>query len=484
MAIAPSDAALELLARAAACEHLLGFTRYTFPTFQYNWHHGILFDTLDAFVSRDIRRLMVFAPPRSTKSESVSRRLPAYILGKNPDAGVIACSHTATLAESMNRDVQRIIDERGYANIFPDTKLFGANVRTTAHGNWLRNSDEFEIVERRGRYLGKGVGGGIAGRGFDYGIIDDPIKNRKEADSKVFRQMVWNWYTNDFLTRQDGADSCILLTVTRWHDDDLAGRLLKLEKTDPWADKWHVLRFPAIADGDQMDVDPRQYGEALWPDKFPAEFYLKQKAADPRGYEALYQQRPRAPDGTMFKRHWFEPDNIVGAVPVEARRVRYWDAASTQDGGDFTSGVLIAEVNGVYFVEDVVRGQWRGDERNKVIKQVAHQDAERYQNSVKVWREEEPGSSGKDVSDAFIKMLAGHPVKVERVTGDKAVRAQPFADQCEPGNVKLLRASWNSVYLEELASFPTGANDDMVDASSGAFGKLARNNEGLVLAFM
>jgi len=184
---------------------------------------------------------MVFMPPRHGKSELVSRRFPAFALGRDPNTRIIACSYGATLAARLNRDIQRIIDTPGYLSLFPSTRLYGENVRTRAQGTYLRNSDIFEIVGHAGFCASAGVGGAITGMGFDIGIIDDPIKNQEEAESITYRNMVWEWYGSTFYTRAE-KDAIILLTMTRWHQDDLAGRLLN----DAGGDKWTVLSFPAL----------------------------------------------------------------------------------------------------------------------------------------------------------------------------------------------------------------------------------------------
>lgn len=173
----------------------------------------------------------------------------------------------------------------------------------------------------------------------------------------------------------------------------------------------------------------------------------------------------------MFKRQWFP---IVDAVPREAQRVRYWDKAATAGGGDFSAGVLMARSEGVFFVEDVKRGQWSSGERNRIMLQTAQMDRERYAGEVVTWIEQEGGSGGKESAEASIRLLAGFAVNVEHPTGSKEVRAMPYAAQCEAGNVKIVRGAWNEQYLDELCGFPFGVNDDMVDGSSGAFSKLAR----------
>src|SRR6478609_7190335 len=218
--------AIRQKARATlARRRFLDFQTYVNPRYEVNWHHALLAERLDAFVKGECRRLMVFMPPRHGKSESCSRNLPAYILGCNPDAHIIACSYGSDLASTLNRDVQSIIDSPAYKELFPDTTLYGANVRTVSGNTYLRNSDVFEVVNHKGKYLSAGVGGAITGQGFHYGIIDDPIKNQEEADSVTYREKLWRWYSSTFSTRQE-KNACILLIVTRWHEDDLAGRLL------------------------------------------------------------------------------------------------------------------------------------------------------------------------------------------------------------------------------------------------------------------
>jgi predicted phage terminase large subunit-like protein len=466
--VSPQLAAAELLRRRQARRNLLDFTKYTMPTFEESWHHGVMCEYLDAFTRLDITRLIISLPPRHTKSELVSRRLPALILGQDPDAPIIAASYGADLARRMNRDVQRIMDDAPYRRLFPNTKLSGVNVRAAIPGSWLRNSDMFEVVEYNGYYRGAGVGGAITGMGMKYGIIDDPIKNRQDANSPTIRDSIWSWYTSTFRTRLAPGGG-ILVTTTRWHEDDLVGRLLELAESDPKADQWVMLTLPAIAEESVADYDQRQPGDALWSARFDlAELSKTRVSLGTYDWNSLYQQRPSPPEGGMFKRQWFE---IVGAAPRQAQRVRYWDKAGSSGKGDYTCGLLMAkDALGQFYVEDVVRGQWSSLERETIIKQTADLDAGR--GHMTIWQEQEPGSGGLESAQATTRNLAGHVVLSERVTGDKATRAMPYAAQCEAKNVKLVKGEWNAAYLEELAGFPYGTHDDQVDASSGAFNKL------------
>lgn len=455
----------ELARRERACQSLLAFTQYTKPEFETNWHHEVLCAKLDQLVEGGIRRLMVFMPPRHGKSELVSRRFPAYILGKLPDTSIIGCSYGADLASMMNRDVQRIIDSPLYENLFPETKLFGKNIRTVSQGSYLRNSDIFEVVNHSGVYRSAGIGGGITGMGFQFGIIDDPIKDPKEAESEVFRESVWEWYTGAFWNRQ-AKDARILLTTTRWHEDDLAGRLLSLAKLDPKADQWEVLKLPGICEDESLPHERRKLGEALWPSRFDVNYFAAAKANNARQFEAMVQQNPTAREGNMFKVGKLE---FTDAAPVDAKRCRYWDKGATSGAGDFTAGVKVArDTKGVIYIEDVKRGQWATDERDTEIKLTAELDG----RSCEIGSEQEPGSSGKDAALAFVRLLAGYNVKTAPASGSKEVRADPFSSQVNAGNVKIVRGRWNAAFVEELRQFPQGKHDDQVDAASGAFNAL------------
>lgn len=462
---------LDEIDRELARRRLLNFTTYTMPGYSVNWHHELVCSYLDRFAVGDIKRLMIFQPPRTGKSELVSRRLPAFMMGRNPDLTIIAASYGADLARRMNRDVQRIIDSKPYRDIFPATTLSGKNIRADAQGTWLRNSDMFEVVGRAGYYMGTGVGGAVTGMGCHVAIIDDPVKNRKEANSPTYQKSVFDWYTSTLYTRLT-PDGQVLLTVTRWHEMDLAGRLLALANSDSEADQWTVITLPAIAEEPVAPYDCRQPGEALWSERWGVDKMRKvQKTIGSYDWAALYQQRPAPREGGMFKRDWFE---IVGAAPKAAKRVRYWDkAGSTSKGSDYTAGVLLAkDSDGVFYVEDVVWGQFSALERNRVIKQTAARDAALY-GMIPTWLEQEPGSGGKESAENSVRDLAGYNVHTETVSGDKETRATPFSAQCEARNVKLVAGLWNGGYLDELTGFPNAAHDDRVDGSSGSFNKLA-----------
>ena len=287
-----SEAANEIVRRRKARAGLLDFTTYTKPNYQTGWFHSLLCRYLDAFARGEIENLMVCVPPQHGKSELISRRLPAWLLGRDPDLRVIACSYGSSLASDMNRDVQRIIGDGPYSRLFPKTTLSEGNVRTVS-GSALRNSETFEVVGRQGFYRAAGVGGPITGKPMDVGIIDDPFKNREEADSPTVRESVFRWYTGAFLSRAHKGTRQ-LICHTRWHPEDLVGRLLRQQEEDPNAARWTTLVLPALAEEVRHPEDPRQPGEALWPERHPVSLLLRKKAASLTDWHSIYQQRPRA----------------------------------------------------------------------------------------------------------------------------------------------------------------------------------------------
>jgi predicted phage terminase large subunit-like protein len=370
----------------------------------------------------------------------------------------------------MNRDVQRIMDGESYRRLFPGTQLFGKNVRTLASGTWMRNSDFFEVVGKRGSYRSTGVGGGITGMGADLICIDDPIKSAAEARSSTLRTGQWEWFNSDLYTRQQPGCR-ILLTLTRWHNDDIAGRLL--EQAREGGEPWTVLRLPAIAeDTPSHPDDPRSPGEALWPDRFGLEWLERaRQQLGPFGWGSLYQQNPTPREGGLFR-----PGRFIlvpcGPAGNGIERVRAWDKGYSSQG-DFTAGVLLARTpDGFWWVEDVVRGRWSPGERNEIIRQTAWDDARRYDHGVKTLIERPPGA-GTETTDALVRELAGVSVEAVNPRGSKEERAEPAAAMVEGGNVKLVMGKWNRLFLDELAAFPGGENDDQADAFATGFNWLA-----------
>lgn len=247
-------------------------------------------------------------PPQHGKSQLTTRHFPAYLLGIKPETKICVCSYSATLAQSFNRDIQRIIDDTPYHEIFPDTILNQSNVTTDAHGAYLRNSDIFETVRFRGFVKTVGVGGSLTGTPIDVGVIDDPFKDREEAMSIRIRDKVWSWYTDVFRTRLHNT-SQELVIMTRWDADDLAGRILRQEND------WEVVTFQAIKER-EIPGDPREIGQALWPEKHSLERILKIRDTSPFTFTSLYQQEPKPSREALVFPEWNEYDEEPDIEPL------------------------------------------------------------------------------------------------------------------------------------------------------------------------
>lgn len=425
---------------------------------RYRWYPFVerLAAVLERVAAGDLSRLMVFAPPRHGKSELVSRLFSAYYLYRHPERWVSVNSYSADLAYTFSRNARD-----NYVRV-------GGELKDDA-----RAVKQWETMAKGG-FWAAGVGGPITGKGFHLGIIDDPLKNAEDASSALIRDKQWDWYQSTFYTRQEPG-AAIVVIQTRWHEDDLSARILANEDEQP--EGWHIVHLEAIKsearptypDTCTVEPDPRQVGEALAPERYSVD---KLRSIEGRigfyFFGALYQQTPKPREGDMFKRARVE---IIPAFRP-ARVVRYWDKAGTKDGGAYSAGVLMGEAAGVFCVLDLVMGQWDAAERERVISQTLVADCAAYP-VVTTFVEQEPGSGGKESAEATIRRNAGYSVYADRPTGDKTLRAEPFAAQVNVGNVKLLAGSWNGRYLDILTAFPKGAVKDPVDASSGAFAKLA-----------
>ena len=448
------------------------FVAFTTPEYQFGWFNRDVCRRLDAFLAavarRESPRLMLFAPPRSGKSELVSRKFPAYALGRYSNLSILATSYGSDLSSRINRDVQRLIDDPHYSILFPETVLSGSALRPPVVGTWSRNSDIFEIVGHKGSYRSAGVGGGITGMGGDILIIDDPVKDAAQAASSVYRESVWDWYRATFYTRR-APGAGILLIATRWHLDDLPGRLLAAMENE--GEHWDVASYQAIADDDEPH---RKSGEALQPERYDLDALTATKAAiGSYTWESLYQQRPVAREGAMFKRHWFAEKIIhPERVPAGTRWVRHWDLAATaRKTAARTAGVKLGRTpSGGYVVGHVVTTQSEGNAVRELIQMQAVLDG----RNIEISLPQDPGQAGKVQARDFVAMLAGWNVHAEPETGDKMTRAAPFAAQCEAGNVQIVAGGWNDLFFDELCNFPSGAFKDQVDASSGAFGRLTQ----------
>lgn len=452
--------------RALARQEFLPFCCYTMPEYYVNWHHRVTAYYLDLWVKKKIRFLILSEPPRHGKSEQVSRRLPAYILGQNPDAKIIAASYGAELSQLMNRDIQRIIDSELYRDLFPDTELFESNIRTVAQGSYLRNSDIFEIVGHKGVYKNAGVGGPLTGMGADYAIIDDPVKDRKDAESPTIRKTTWEWYKSTLRTRLEKGGS-VLLTMTRWQEEDLAGMCIEQAKKSLKADQWHVVNLPAIAEGELDPRDPRKPGEALWPWKFPIEELIQMKATS-SSYEfgGMYQGSPSPSEGGIFKRDWWRYYKITPSV-FDAVIMSVDCAFKDLDDSSYVVVQVWGRIGANCYLLDQIRDHLNLTGTKEAVRQMHFK-----------WQQAglkliEDKANGTAVIHLLMNEIPGLvPVEPE---GGKVARARVIEYLCEARNVWLPDPElcpWVKDFVEEAAAFPNAANDDQVDGMTQALTRL------------
>ena len=466
----------EELFRREARRSMAHFVAYTNPKYQFSWHHRYIIKRLEAFARGEIKRLMVLAPPRHGKSELASRTLPAWIFGQDPTQRIIACSYSADLASDMNADVQRIMTSPAYHDLFPHSSLNTKSNITSLQPK--RNASRFDIVNNTGYYISTGVGGPITGKGADKGIIDDPVKNKEEAFSPVFREKVWQWYTSTFYTRMEGEGS-ICLIMTPWHEDDLAGRLLKQMKDDPDADQWEVVRLPAIATDPKEAYDPRKIGDALWPEKYSIKDLSRIRSIIQSHFQALYQLRPSAEEGNIIKKEWFGYYNPVEVKPTTVNF--YLDTAYTDNKQNDRTAILAWFVRDRHIYVRSSRAVWKNfPDLIKFLKTYVVENG--YTGSSKIYIE--PKASGLSVgqqlkSDTNLNIVFDKPPK-----DSKETRVRAKTSVLEAGRVLLPQdALWLPEFLAELASFPNAAHDDQVDALMGAisvsFGGNGQSMSGL-----
>ena len=421
---------LQEVRAAKAKRSLLAFTEYTNPGYVSANHHRLIAEKLEAVERGEIDRLMIFMPPRHGKSELASKRFPAWCLGRNPKRQIIAASYNSDLANDFGRNVRNIVAEPEFGQVFKGVSLAtdsaAANRMNTNHG---------------GAYVAAGVGTAVTGRGANIALIDDPFKDREEADSERRRELVWDWYRSTLYTRLMPGGAIVLIQ-TRWHEDDLAGRILAQE-----ANQWDVLELPAIND----------QGDALWPEWYPITALERIKATvGPREWSALYQQRPQPDEGTYFKREWF---TNWSRLP-DCRFYGASDYAVTDGGGDYT----VHTVWGIDAAGDIYRAaQWKGQTSSD-------EWIERKLDLIAKWKPlcwfGEGGVIQKAIEPMLRRRMRERSIhcRMEWLSSvsDKPTRARSFQAMAATGRVKFEPGA----DISEFLVFPAGKHDDEVDTAS------------------
>ncbi len=440
----------------------------------------------------------------------IARRLPPFLLGNNPELAILYATHTATLSSKINRTIQRIMTSEEYSQLFPDVALNKENVRTVAVQP-LRNSDVFEIVEHEGQFRNVGVGQAIAGEGANVLILDDFLRNTKDAESPRILDSQWEWFTGDFMTRQaPGAD--VIIIATQRSEKDIIGRCIHFAENDPNADQWEVVTFPLICDYEeaqlpQPEYDKREQGEPLWAEKFGIQYIEAQRATmGSHLFSAIAQQRPTAREGNVIKRGWYENVNYY---PVDslASKVVYWDlGASDNPEADRTSGSLkVKDNDGVIYKLWQYSGQWNPNDRNRNIKSFSAA-CDRLFKGIPIWIEGGIGLGVQGVQDLRNELLAiGLNVRLDPPRLSKYDRASSQKDSyfanSEAGRIQFYTGDalrndfslygtpegWVNEFHTETGKLQfkqtpngikfTGGHDDLLDSDVGAFNKLTKQYE-------
>ena len=449
-----AEAKAELARRAMSHKHLLSFIQRHNENYLAGWVHKDICRRLEKFsqdvVDQKSPRLMLFMPPRHGKSEIASRCFPAWHLGHAPNHEVIACSYSGSLAMGFSRKVRSMIRDPLYNKVFSNCQLDPESQSAEA---WLTTAG--------GGYTAAGVGGPITGKGAHILVIDDPVKNREEAESETTRQSIKDWYTSTAYTRLAPGGG-VLVILTRWHDDDLAGWLLGEQETG--GDTWEVIKYPAVAEEDESY---REKGAALHPDRYPLPALTRiRNAIGSRDWSALYQQNPVADEGAYFQRSMIRYFN-----PHEVDRDRMtiyaaWDLAiGKKERNDWSVGVVAGvDQDDQMFILHVERGRWDGGEL-----------VEKILDTYAAWQ---PSITG--IERGHIEMALG-PFLEKRIrerglyemyikdlkTGrrDKEARARAIQGRMQQGMVFFPKGTdFGDLLVNELLRFPNGKHDDQVDA--------------------
>jgi predicted phage terminase large subunit-like protein len=462
------DKGAELLRRQAAAiqarDSLLAFTRFTMPDptdpnnvdksrYEEEKFHEAVADALEAVERGEIRQLIFCMPPRHGKTELATKRLAAWYHGKHPNHDIAVASYSDTMAEDMGADTRAIMSTTQYKQVFPNFRLRRGG---TAKSN-------IQTVEG-GRAVFVGKGGALTGRGMHLGIGDDLFKDHEEARSQAARDAAWNWFTKVFMTRRMGP-KLVILTMTRWHSDDIIGRI-----TDPEnpnynaieAGKWKIIRLPAIAeDGDPLG---REIGQPLWPARYDLDFLESQQRLDPLGFAALYQQRPSAADGILFRREnirRYKPDELPADLTYYSASDHAVGVKQRNDPSVLLKVGVDAQDN-IYILEC----DWRRMPTDVAVEAMLAMAGGKTRPLL-WWAER--GHISQSIGPFLRKRMQETEVyiNIREVTpiGDKQARAQSIAARVATGKVFFpIGPIWAEKAIDEMMAFPNGTHDDFVDA--------------------
>jgi predicted phage terminase large subunit-like protein len=426
---------------------------------EWDWsapHFRAMQSVLDRVTAGELNRVIFQVPIRHGKTEHNTYGFAAYHFHRDAKFRGLLASYNQPQADKFSRQVRKLVKSLG---VPLSKERDAASEWETAEGGALR---------------AVGAGAGVASVNADGIFIDDPLGSREDAEGKAKRDKVWDWITNDILGRAE-PHTWVVLTMSRWHDDDPVGRLL-----DQQRDRWHLVDLPALAEPD--DPLGRAEGEPLWPELRPGE-WLDDKLVEmgAYGFASLLQGRPRPREGGRFQWAWWQ---LLEDTPVVPRVIRYWDLAGTaeREGADpdFTAGTAAGRMaDGRTCILHQAAFRRSVAERDAELERLARADVARWGREVEWWFEREAGIGGKERTGTLVRRIQGTGMKVstEAATGSKELRAEPLQSAAEAGNVCLApddpHAPWRDAFRLEASTFPGGRHDDRVDSAAGAYNKLA-----------
>lgn len=432
---------------ALAHEDLACYAIALWPQFELARHHSLVISELEAIEQGQQSRLIVCLPPRHGKSLITSTLFPAWYLGRHPDRQVIFASYGQELSDDFGRRVRNLLTDPLHKAIFPDCRL--SEDSAAAH--------RFNTT-RGGAYFAVGRGGPVTGRGANLLIIDDPLKDYEEASSETIRRALHDWFASVAYPRLTPGGAIVVIQ-TRWHEDDLAGRLLNSNCSE----KWNFLDLPAIA---ERDEGFRHQGEALWSERFSLlELERIRTAIGGRAFASLYQQRPTAGEGAIFKRDYWQSYRPPLATQF-SRLIQSWDTAFKKGAeNDYSVCTTWGVADNGYYLLHLWRGRVDFPELKRLLTSLADQ-----------WNPQailvEDKASGQSLIQE-LKHSTALPIIPVKVDSDKLARAQAVTPLIEAGKISLPEsAPWINDFIDEMAAFPNGVHDDCVDSVTQALNYL------------
>jgi predicted phage terminase large subunit-like protein len=448
------------------------FVLYTMPTYQAEWFHIEICNKLQQFAEGKIKKLMLFVPPQHGKSQLSSRHLPAYLLGAKPDKKIALAGYATKFTHGFMRDVKRLMSENEYKEIFPQTKL-------PTHASISSNTNDLlELPDYRGSLRCVGIDGPLTGNTVDIGIIDDPFKSRAEAMSETIRENVWQWYVSVFCSRLHNNSQQLLL-FTRWHEDDLAGRLLAIDAEKEQrgeAREWEVIKFPAIKEQHYTAPnDPRMPGEALWESMHSAAKTLEQKLMDSTAYNSLYQQDPQPLQGNILDANNIESVTWGEFNSIRKNRFVKWNfvadtAYTTKTYNDASALLGYCMLDNSMYIRIALDVRMEFNDLCEWLEKTVRQHGYSGLSQVEI----EPKANGKSIVQSMRKSTSINisEYKFPRYEGvrlddkDKITRASAITSVLNSKRVYIVcekHEQWPDRFRKQCNVFPNGTNDDIVD---------------------